>query len=214
MLNKPWEYYGFVYCLLFLYMLGLMQTSPNTTTHHGQRFGQAASCLQQSQRCSPSQMSPQSGVYASNLLLRTLQKHILNDHPCLHEGSCSLEGDQVLRTTTPLITYPSTHHIFLGQGWRARAALYVYMLAPRLLRVFPNLPGLAAQLRMFDLAAAGLPAVGLLSDSEVRHGAHASQGRCTMQAMADESGLRAHLYSCLLLCLQDKSFKLKLTAMF
>lgn len=101
-------------------------------------------------------------------------------------------------STRPLIAYPSSHLIFFGQGWRARAAYYVYMLAPRLLRALPNLPGLAPQLRMFDLAAAGLPAVGLLSDSEVcaevpaAHWAWCASLQCRFQTRLDSSQVCKH----------------------
>lgn len=108
---------------------------------------------------------PKSGVYASTDLLHVIQAHM------------SLEGGKADNSTSTsatagyssgpdsLIAYMSASDILLGEGWKARSALFVFMMAPRY--ILTTRSRFARELDLFHLARGDLPAVGLFNRSEV-----------------------------------------------
>lgn len=105
---------------------------------------------------SPSwRMQPRSGLYRSTDLLESVQ------------SSMAFNASTGLYVANGLVAYMSATDAIQGQGWKARATLFVQLMAPR----YTLLPfvhrSLQPQLKLLRLAAADLPAVGRLAGSEV-----------------------------------------------
>lgn len=70
-------------------------------------------------------------------------------------------------TANDLLAYTSASDVIKGQGWPARATLFMQLMAPR----YTLLPGrnavLEPNMQLFSLAAADLPAVGPVALAEV-----------------------------------------------
>lgn len=69
-------------------------------------------------------------------------------------------------TARPLVAYMTATDVIHGEGWRARAAFFMFLLAPRYLLVSSG-GRYVPEYNLLYLASADLPAVGLLSTSEV-----------------------------------------------
>lgn len=111
---------------------------------------------------------PKSGVYASTELLQVIQEHMtLQGSKAAGNSSTAVysSGDQ-------LLAYMTATDVLHGEGWKARSAFFVFLLAPRyILTALGGLFGskFVPELNLFHLASAELPAVGLLRRSEVSH---------------------------------------------
>lgn len=67
----------------------------------------------------------------------------------------------------PLVAYMSVNDLTEGQGWKARATMFVQLMAPRYTLLPIVHPSLRPLLRLLELAAGDLPAVGRLAGSAV-----------------------------------------------
>lgn len=114
---------------------------------------------------------PKSGVYASTDLLRVVQQQMLWGDQHSHSGpgaNASAAVPALVYSTrhNRLIAYLSATDVLHGEGWKARAAFFVFLLAPRY--VLTSTGGkFAPEIQLLDLASKDLPAVGLLQRSEV-----------------------------------------------
>jgi hypothetical protein len=103
---------------------------------------------------------PRSGVYASIELLHDIQQHM----------TLSGNGSSQQEYTTgddKLIAYLSATDVIEGSGWKARQALFMFLLAPRYILTASG-GRWTPELNLLQLASGDLPAVGLLSRSDVR----------------------------------------------
>jgi hypothetical protein len=103
---------------------------------------------------------PKSGVYASIELLHDIQQHM----------TLSGNGSSQQEYTTgddKLIAYLSATDVIEGSGWKARQAFFMFLLAPRYILTASG-GRWTPELNLLHLASRDLPAVGLLSRSEVR----------------------------------------------
>lgn len=119
---------------------------------------------------------PQTGIYRSTALLQAVQQHMRptnttttsTSNPTTSTRISSTSISSHSYTAPPLVAYMSASDVLQGQGWKARATLFVALLAPRYTLLPLAHPSLKPQLRLLRLAAADLPAVGRLAGSEVR----------------------------------------------
>ena len=102
---------------------------------------------------------PRSGVYASIELLHDIQQHMTLS------GNGS--SQQEYTTGGQLIAYLSATDVIEGSGWKARQAFFMFLLAPRYILTASG-GRWTPELNLLHLASGDLPAVGLLSRSEVR----------------------------------------------
>lgn len=103
---------------------------------------------------------PRSGVYASIELLHDIQQHM----------TLSGNGSSQQEYTTgddKLIAYLSATDVIEGSGWKARQAFFMFLLAPRYI-ITASGGRWTPELNLLHSASRDLPAVGLLSRSEVR----------------------------------------------
>ena len=103
---------------------------------------------------------PRSGVYASIELLHDIQQHM----------TLSGNGSSQQEYTTgdgKLIAYLSATDVIEGSGWKARQAFFMFLLAPRYILTASG-GRWTPELNLLRSASRDLPAVGLLSRSEVR----------------------------------------------
>uniref|UniRef100_A0A383VX39 U-box domain-containing protein n=1 Tax=Tetradesmus obliquus TaxID=3088 RepID=A0A383VX39_TETOB len=95
-----------------------------------------------------------SGLWRSTELLSSVQQHMRFNHST---GSFTADG---------LVAYVSATDAIKGQGWKARATLFLQLMAPRY-TMLPNAhDSLKQQMRLLALAAADLPAVGRIASAE------------------------------------------------
>jgi hypothetical protein len=71
-------------------------------------------------------------------------------------------------TADGLIAYATASDAIRGQGWKARATLFVQLMAPRYTLLPVADSGLRQQMQLLALAAADLPAVGRMALAEVK----------------------------------------------
>jgi hypothetical protein len=71
-------------------------------------------------------------------------------------------------TVDGLVAYVSASDAIKGQGWVARAALFLQLMAPRYTMLPFDVYSSQQQMQLLALAAADLPAVGRLAAAEVR----------------------------------------------
>lgn len=114
-----------------------------------------ASALYKLQPTAAWRQQPRSGLYSSTDLLHSLQQHML------------LNTSQGLYTATDLVAYMSASDVIKGQGWPARATLFMQLMAPRYTLLPARNAVLEPHMKMFSLAAADLPAVGPVAKTEV-----------------------------------------------
>lgn len=126
---------------------------------------------------------PESGVYASTELLNAIQRtmQLSGHHPVVstykeHNPSSSsnsseaatsrmtardnrhgLQSDGVY-VSHNLVAYMSATDVFQGQGWKARSAFFVFLLAPRYVLAAAR-GRFTPELDLLNLASADLPAV-------------------------------------------------------
>jgi hypothetical protein len=134
---------------------------------HGIKAVASASSSRNATAAAAAQL-PKSGVYASTDLLRVVQQQMLWATPQVTGSNASAAAPAVYSTRdNRLIAYLSATDLLQGEGWKARAAFFVFLLAPRY--VLTSTGGkFAPELQLLDLASKDLPAVGLLQRSEVR----------------------------------------------
>lgn len=72
-------------------------------------------------------------------------------------------------TAQDLIAYMSASDVIKGQGGPARATLFMQLLAPRFTLLPVRSAFLTANMQLFALSAADLPAVGPIEHAEVSH---------------------------------------------
>jgi hypothetical protein len=82
-------------------------------------------------------------------------------------------------TADGLVAYVTASDAIRGQGWKARATLFMQLMAPRytLLPIAHN-SGLRQQMQLLALAAADLPAVGRMAAAEVGAAGARAAGVC------------------------------------
>jgi hypothetical protein len=71
-------------------------------------------------------------------------------------------------TADGLVAYATASDAIRGQGWKARATLFVQLMAPRYTLLPIADSGLRQQMQLLALAAADLPAVGRMALAEVK----------------------------------------------
>jgi hypothetical protein len=69
--------------------------------------------------------------------------------------------------TPPLVAYMTVNDLIEGQGWKARATMFVQLMTPRYTLLPIVHSSLRPLLRLLELAASDLPAVGRLAGSAV-----------------------------------------------
>lgn len=93
----------------------------------------------------------------STELLSSVQQHMRFNHST---GSFTVDG---------LVAYVSATEAIRGQGWKARATMFLQLMAPRYTMLPIAHDSLKQQMRLLALAAADLPAVGRMAAAEVSH---------------------------------------------
>eukprot|EP00775_Hariotina_reticulata_P006834 gene6834-7052_t len=95
------------------------------------------------------------GIYRSSALLQAVQEHM------------RLNSSSNAYMAPPLVAYMSVNDLIEGQGWKARATMFVQLMAPRYTLLPIVHPSLRPLLRLLELAAGDLPAAGRLAGSAV-----------------------------------------------